>query len=178
MAAPAYVVPTPLAPGRLPEWPKGADCKSAGSAYVGSNPTAATTERTSRPCSRGVLPFPGVASLSRVLLRRPARLRVPIGLSGHFSLVTIHIAYTFRRSGLPTDYLRFILVLPWWSFPRAITRAFPCPQATSMPPRQVAQFRERQAGRVEFIRRWRQPDPVVQTSASGPLSSVGRASPW
>src|SRR5262249_30420706 len=29
--------------GRLPEWPKGADCKSAGSAYVGSNPTPATT---------------------------------------------------------------------------------------------------------------------------------------
>jgi hypothetical protein len=29
--------------GRLPEWPKGADCKSAGIAYVGSNPTPATT---------------------------------------------------------------------------------------------------------------------------------------
>ena len=28
--------------GRLPEWPKGADCKSAGSAYVGSNPSPAT----------------------------------------------------------------------------------------------------------------------------------------
>ena len=26
----------------MPEWPKGADCKSAGSAYVGSNPTPAT----------------------------------------------------------------------------------------------------------------------------------------
>ena len=32
-------------PGRLPEWPKGADCKSAGSAYVGSNPTPATVRR-------------------------------------------------------------------------------------------------------------------------------------
>ena len=28
--------------GRLPEWPKGADCKSVGLAYVGSNPTPAT----------------------------------------------------------------------------------------------------------------------------------------
>src|SRR5689334_6615739 len=28
--------------GRLPEWPKGAVCKTVGSAYVGSNPTPAT----------------------------------------------------------------------------------------------------------------------------------------
>src|SRR4051812_24218960 len=31
------------APGGLPEWSKGADCKSAGSAYEGSNPSPATT---------------------------------------------------------------------------------------------------------------------------------------
>jgi hypothetical protein len=29
-------------PGRLPEWPKGAVCKTVGKAYVGSNPTPAT----------------------------------------------------------------------------------------------------------------------------------------
>src|SRR5579859_8188590 len=29
--------------GRLPEWPRGAVCKTVGSAYVGSNPTPATT---------------------------------------------------------------------------------------------------------------------------------------
>src|SRR6266702_6146983 len=29
--------------GRLPEWPKGAVCKTVGSAYVGSNPTPDTT---------------------------------------------------------------------------------------------------------------------------------------
>src|SRR4051794_8453369 len=34
--------------GRLPEWPKGAVCKTVGSAYVGSNPTPATT-RTNGP---------------------------------------------------------------------------------------------------------------------------------
>jgi hypothetical protein len=27
---------------------------------------------------------------------------------------------------LPTDYLTFILEEPWWSFPRAITKAFTC----------------------------------------------------
>ena len=32
--------------GRLPEWPKGAVCKTAGSAYVGSNPTPATPTST------------------------------------------------------------------------------------------------------------------------------------
>src|SRR5580698_10927117 len=32
--------------GRLPEWPKGAVCKTVGSAYVGSNPTSAITCET------------------------------------------------------------------------------------------------------------------------------------
>ncbi len=35
--------PARTAYGRLPEWPKGAVCKTVGSAYVGSNPTPATT---------------------------------------------------------------------------------------------------------------------------------------
>src|SRR5947207_11040432 len=35
--------------GRLPEWPKGAVCKTVGSAYVGSNPTPATSFRRSEP---------------------------------------------------------------------------------------------------------------------------------
>ena len=39
----ALVVPKPGRPhGRLPEWPKGAVCKTVGTAYVGSNPTPAT----------------------------------------------------------------------------------------------------------------------------------------
>src|SRR5690606_19199054 len=38
--------------GRLPERPKGADCKSAGIAYVGSNPTPATRARTARDLGR------------------------------------------------------------------------------------------------------------------------------
>ena len=35
--------------GGVPEWPKGADCKSAGFAYGGSNPPAPT--RRICPCS-------------------------------------------------------------------------------------------------------------------------------
>ena len=34
--------------GRLPEWPKGAVCKTVGTAYVGSNPTPATPWLTAR----------------------------------------------------------------------------------------------------------------------------------
>ena len=32
--------------GGVPEWPKGPDCKSDGSAFVGSNPTPSTTINT------------------------------------------------------------------------------------------------------------------------------------
>src|SRR5258707_2777521 len=62
--------------GRLPEWPKGAVCKTVGSAYVGSNPTPAT--RVKAQVSSGVstgLALVGVAG-SRPL---PQRLRVGIG---------------------------------------------------------------------------------------------------
>src|SRR5439155_4234137 len=38
-----WMPPGAAAYGRLPEWPKGAVCKTVGSAYVGSNPTPATT---------------------------------------------------------------------------------------------------------------------------------------
>src|SRR5215472_19180203 len=36
--------PHSAARGRLPEWPKGAVCKTVGLAYVGSNPTPATPQ--------------------------------------------------------------------------------------------------------------------------------------
>ena len=36
-------------PGGVPEWPKGPDCKSDGSAFVGSNPTPSTTARSRGP---------------------------------------------------------------------------------------------------------------------------------
>src|SRR4051795_2222670 len=40
---PLFLYAAPVPPhGGLPEWPKGADCKSVGSAYEGSNPSPAT----------------------------------------------------------------------------------------------------------------------------------------
>jgi hypothetical protein len=59
--------------GRLPEWPKGAVCKTVGSAYVGSNPTPATNFRRSKPVTRDcVTGF----SRERERLRRPLALGV------------------------------------------------------------------------------------------------------
>jgi hypothetical protein len=55
--------PARTAHGRLPEWPKGAVCKTVGSAYVGSNPTPATT------CENG--PLAGNSRLSGPFLLCP-----------------------------------------------------------------------------------------------------------
>src|SRR4029077_4464510 len=61
--------------GRLPEWPKGAVCKTVGSAYVGSNPTPATT------CENGPLAAetrPGGLFSSYHALYRGVSLRVDV----------------------------------------------------------------------------------------------------
>ena len=74
-AAATASLPRELTPGRhspkircfawggVPEWPKGADCKSAGSAFGGSNPPPSTisgTERPARsPAANGNLPRTG-----------------------------------------------------------------------------------------------------------------------
>ena len=55
------------AQGRLPERPKGAVCKTVGFAYVGSNPTPATT------CGNG--PWPGAFSASRAAALGPLTSR-------------------------------------------------------------------------------------------------------
>ena len=44
--------------GRVPEWPNGADCKSVGNAFGGSNPSSPTLQKISSPqvdCSFVVL---------------------------------------------------------------------------------------------------------------------------
>jgi hypothetical protein len=46
--------------GEVPEWPKGADCKSAGDAFEGSNPSLSTN-------------FAGIAQLVE---RKPSKLGV------------------------------------------------------------------------------------------------------
>ena len=50
--------------GRIPEWPKGTDCKSAGDAFEGSNPSPSTT--TPEHIRSGV--FLSYAKAVRILL--------------------------------------------------------------------------------------------------------------
>jgi hypothetical protein len=71
-------------PGRLPEWPKGAVCKTVGSAYVGSNPTPATT------CENGPLaadsrlcgPFVLCPAVCHLVTPRATMSRCPRTYSG------------------------------------------------------------------------------------------------
>jgi hypothetical protein len=64
----SFTVPScGAAQGRLPERPKGAVCKTVGLAYVGSNPTPATT------CGNG--PWPGVLLTSRAAALGPLMSR-------------------------------------------------------------------------------------------------------
>ena len=73
-----------VASGRLPEWPKGAVCKTVGSAYVGSNPTPATTcvngplARNSRLCG----PFLLCPVVCHLVALRAAVSRCPRTYSG------------------------------------------------------------------------------------------------
>src|SRR4029077_14084280 len=73
--------------GRLPEWPKGAVCKTVGSAYVGSNPTPATT------CVNGPLPAE-TRPAGRFLLVTPC-IRVSHCGSMHGS-VRVHMVYSVQ----------------------------------------------------------------------------------
>src|SRR6476646_10344767 len=73
--------------GRLPEWPKGTVCKTVGSAYVGSNPTPATTcengplARNSRLCG----PFLHCPVVCHLVALRVAVSRCPRTYSGRDS---------------------------------------------------------------------------------------------
>src|SRR6478752_2589256 len=50
---PRFLYAAPVPPhGGLPEWPMGADCKSVGLAYEGSNPSPATPGTTAPDLSR------------------------------------------------------------------------------------------------------------------------------
>ena len=50
--------------GEVPEWPKGADCKSAGDAFEGSNPSLST-----------ILLF-FIAGIAQLVERKPSKLGV------------------------------------------------------------------------------------------------------
>ena len=40
----------PISYGWIPEWPKGADCKSVGNAFEGSNPSPSTSQKALSRC--------------------------------------------------------------------------------------------------------------------------------
>src|SRR5690606_30806603 len=57
--------------GELPKRPKGSDCKSAGVAFGGSNPSLATAGNREGPRFGGLLLFSEALDQERQLLRRP-----------------------------------------------------------------------------------------------------------
>ena len=61
-------------PGGVPEWPKGPDCKSDGSAFVGSNPTPSTTRRVGRRIGAPSAGRTGVRGYSSVVEPQPSKL--------------------------------------------------------------------------------------------------------
>src|SRR5580700_751052 len=73
--------------GRLPEWPKGAVCKTVGSAYVGSNPTPATQNPRLEPLTRSCV---SGSNAENKRFRRPLA-----GVVGH----------VWARSGRPSNPL-------------------------------------------------------------------------
>ena len=62
--------------GGVPEWPKGADCKSAGSAYGGSNPPPSTIYLTQRALFQTAILKELYAGVAQWLERQPSKLRV------------------------------------------------------------------------------------------------------
>ena len=63
--------------GGLPEWPKGADCKSAGIAFDGSNPSPSTTPNTLRGVwTRRESPAGRIAGVAQLVERQPSKLNV------------------------------------------------------------------------------------------------------
>ena len=79
--------------GEVPEWPKGADCKSAGYAYVGSNPTPST----SRPqlVLKEKRKVRGSSSVGRASAFQAERRRfesgLPLQTSAHLAQLVEHV---------------------------------------------------------------------------------------
>ena len=89
------LLPLAAALGRLPEWPKGAVCKTVGSAYVGSNPTPATTcgngppAAETRPAGRFLLVTPCIRVCHRASRCRGVHGRIADGVR---AARTVHTA--------------------------------------------------------------------------------------
>ena len=57
--------------GRVPEWPKGADCKSVASSFDGSNPSSPTKKKT---IAKAIVFFSYIRLRRVILLRSDIRL--------------------------------------------------------------------------------------------------------
>ena len=68
--------------GKIPEWPKGADCKSVGTAFGGSNPPLPTKKKTSQ-C--GVFFYAGNRGFCAVYTARRVAPEPPV------SVLTLHL---------------------------------------------------------------------------------------
>src|SRR5271154_1957664 len=66
--------------GGLPEWPKGADCKSAGYAFDGSNPSPSTAKESKRPddiaANLDRRSSSSCAGVAQLVERQPSKLNV------------------------------------------------------------------------------------------------------
>src|SRR5689334_25354448 len=88
--------------GRLPEWPKGAVCKTVGSAYVGSNPTPATTygngllAAEARQAGRFLLVTPCIVVRHRESMRCAVHGRIADGVH---AIRTVVRTVGFSRDG-------------------------------------------------------------------------------
>ncbi len=79
--------------GKIPEWPKGADCKSVGTAFGGSNPPLPTKKKTSQ-C--GVFFYAGNRGFCAVTPRGALRLNHLFG-AGRFAMLASTLALALIR---------------------------------------------------------------------------------
>ena len=120
--------------GRLPEWPKGAVCKTVGSAYVGSNPTPATTSENG---PRPLVMWSGVVLVTVRLMQADA------ARSGRMPLVAGYTWDGSRRSGCRNEHdLPAAMCSHGTSEPRLasavrIARVHPLPGHARRQPRQL-----------------------------------------
>jgi hypothetical protein len=95
--------------GGLPEWPKGAGCKPAGIAYVGSNPTPSTTLSSAllghRPAGSDAEASSVRAGVAQLVERQPSKLNVvgssPISRSGGRQLSAVSHQLPEVATGAP-----------------------------------------------------------------------------
>jgi hypothetical protein len=111
--------PSAAVSGRLPEWPKGAVCKTVGFAYPGSNPGPATRSRSSEPVTLDCITG---SCVQRERLRRPSavsrglwvgRIRSSPGLGGDLFRCHLTCESAGNDVGVPTVLRACRTRWPW-----------------------------------------------------------------